>query len=136
MKELMQCRHELEASRRLHAEYAERTHAAEKGAAKAKELMHEAQLKYQRLESKHEEVQQEVQLQRNRVAKMRILENKRKKEEAGGGAAHTAAGESVVDGGNVLALEERPKWNNDVIVLKDPNCTIDRLRAVLSVVRQ
>ena len=39
MKELMQCRHELEASRRLHAEYAERTHAAEKGAVKAKELM-------------------------------------------------------------------------------------------------
>ena len=71
-KQLMQARHELEASKRVSSEYAERTHAAEKAAAKYREKMQEAKGDYAQLTLRHEELEKEVQVQRNRVANLRL----------------------------------------------------------------
>ena len=71
-KELMTARHELEASRRANESHRERTLAAEKSAAKATAAMHEAHAAHARLREQHERVLTEVQMQRNRVAKLRL----------------------------------------------------------------
>ena len=76
-KELMQCRHELESCRRVCAEYAERTHAAEKLAARAASAMHEAHAEHARLQHANELVLSEVQVQRSRVSKLRLAASRR-----------------------------------------------------------
>lgn len=126
-KELMQCRHELEASRRITSEYAERTHAAEKGAEKAKERMRSSQEAHSELKERHERVLAEVQVQRNRVAQLRVAASNRRGGEAGddhgsrslpsspdrdGREAHHARG-------SPLSFPDRPEWNKDVVLQRE-----------------
>ena len=139
-KELMQCRHELEGCRRVCAEYAERTHAAEKAAARAATAMNESHLEHARVQAAYERVLAEVQIQRNRVAKLRLAASRRgdaspgrsgqlggeyedesvaasapgSPREAGRPAGQTSW--SASGGGSVLRLEDgtlrQPEWNS------------------------
>lgn len=121
-KELMQCRHELEASRRVQSEYAERTHAAESAAAKASARMHEIKTAYQQLRDNHEKKLEELQRQQNRVAKLRVALTRRER------AASNEADESA-DGAmsperaapRLQLTSERPEWNNDVVICREPS---------------
>ena len=123
-RELMQARHELEASRRVQAEYAERTHAAEKKAARAKERSQQAHAAYDDLRVQHEQLKEEAQSQRNRVATLRLTV-RRLQEDKGGVSGGEAA--STVGGSGTLSptaatspkkLEERPAWNSDVVLYR------------------
>jgi hypothetical protein len=126
-KELIQVRHELEASKRVASEYAERTRAAEKRAEKARESMHEAKGELHRLRETHERVLSEVQVQRNRVAKLRITVRRYEKGESGradeyydGPGSPTAAGLTSLSPSRPVPVEARPGWNDDVVV-RHPN---------------
>lgn len=117
-KELIQVRHELEASKRVSSEYAERTRAAEKRSEKAKEAMLEAKHELSRLKETHERVLSEVQVQRNRVAKLRLTVRRYEKGEIGRSDEYYDEGPSSPN--QPLPVEERPGWNNDVVV-RHPN---------------
>jgi hypothetical protein len=122
------------------AEYAERTHAAEKAAARAATAMNESHLEHARVQAAYERVLAEVQIQRNRVAKLRLAASRRgdaspgrsgqlggecddesvaasapsSPREAGRPAGQTSW--SASGGGSVVRLEDgtlrQPEWNS------------------------
>ena len=128
-KELIQVRHELEASKRVSSEYAERTHAAEKSMAKSREAMHEANHNLRKLKEKHEQVLSEVQVQRNRVAKLRLTVRRYEQGEDGRNDEYYDTPGSPLAVGmhsgahsptRPVAIEDRPGWNNDVVIKQKP----------------
>ena len=124
-KELMQCRHELEASRRVTSEYAERTHAAEKVAEKAKASMKEVHVEHVELKRRHELVLAEVQVQRNRVAQLRCAQSSKRGRgsDAGDEDRSTRSLSPEAQRGEAsgaMTMGDRPGWNNDVVVRHPP----------------
>ena len=123
-RELMNCRHELDASKRVQSEYAERTHAAEKAAARAREAMHEAKRSNAGLVERYEKMEREVQEQRDRVTRLRVSLHRAgrrefQREEAGaedaGYGSDPGSGQRRA-GSTLMMVEDRPDWNFDTSV--------------------
>ena len=117
-RELMQCRHELEASRRSCAECIERTSAAERTKEHALQRMRDAQASYARLSEVHEQLSAEVQVQRNRVARLRLANRKERSPEPG--SRHESWGHSEgAPSSRPLPIEARPTWDSDMVIRRD-----------------
>ena len=80
------------------------------------------------LRETHERVLEEVQVQRNRVAKLRLQLQKYEKRGGGGGGGGGDGGDGGEDGGAPpspsggqppLAITERPAWDSNVVIPKE-----------------